>query len=157
MNRLLRIYDISPFETRRDVLSGFRVYSNILMSERSTLTNFAIRSAKKLMVEPSATVGQGPHSAATHDVSCTPHSFGILVHAMLVGLAQHIASRILLDAGTIQIRPCAKHLPLGVRGVRLPQMGSVLHRRSVLYRTCTSVERRSSALRQLPLFLCQRV
>ena len=81
-----------PFETRRDVLSGFRVYSNILMSERSTLTDFAIRSAKNLMVEPSATVGQGLHSAAIHDVPSVPYSLGSVVHALLMGLAHHIAS-----------------------------------------------------------------
>ena len=57
------------------------------MSERSTLTDFAIRSAKKLMVEPSATMGQGLHSAAIHDVPSVS-----VVHALLVGLAHHIAS-----------------------------------------------------------------
>ena len=33
------------------MLSGFGVYSNILKSERSTLTDFMIGSVKKLMVD----------------------------------------------------------------------------------------------------------
>ena len=68
------------------------MHSNIPKSETSALIDFEIRSAKKLMVELSATVGQGLHSAAIHDVSCTPHIFDSVVHALLVGLAQHIAS-----------------------------------------------------------------
>ena len=77
MNRLLVqiIYTFMTFlhsrsfETcERDVLSGFRMHSNILKSERSILIDFAIRSAKKLMVEPSATVGLGLNSTASHDV-----------------------------------------------------------------------------------------
>ena len=70
-------------------------------------------------------------------------------------LAWNHASRILLVAGTVEIRPCEKHLSLGARGVSPPQMSSVLHRSRVLCLTCASVERRSSALRQLP-FLSSR-
>ena len=43
----------------KDVLSGFRVPSNILKSKASAPIDFTIRFAKKLMVEPSATVGLG--------------------------------------------------------------------------------------------------
>ena len=49
---------------KKDVLRGFRVHSNILKSEVSTLIDSTIRSAKKLMVEPSAILGLSLHSAA---------------------------------------------------------------------------------------------
>ena len=65
----LRIYDISPFETWRDVLCVSRVYSSIPESERSTSNDFMIRSAKKLMVEPSATMDLGIDSGAIQNVS----------------------------------------------------------------------------------------
>ena len=48
---LLAFLHSRPFEIWRDVLSVSRVYSNILKSERSTLTDSTIRSAKKLVVE----------------------------------------------------------------------------------------------------------
>ena len=60
-----------PFEIWRDVLSVSRVYSNLLKSE-TALIDFTIRSAKKLMVEPSATVDLGLHSDVIQDVSCMP-------------------------------------------------------------------------------------
>ena len=43
----------------RKVLSGLRVHSGIPKSEASALIDFATKCAKKLMVEPSATVGLG--------------------------------------------------------------------------------------------------
>ena len=51
------------------MLSVSRVHSNILKSERSTSTDFMIRSTKKLMVELSATVGLGLDSDVIQDVS----------------------------------------------------------------------------------------
>ena len=58
--------EVSPFleVCEKDVLSGFRVHSNILKSKASAPIDFAIRFAKKSMVEPSATVGMGLHSTA---------------------------------------------------------------------------------------------
>ena len=53
----------------RNVLSGFRVHSSVTKSEVSALIDLTTRSAKKLMVGPSATVGLGLNSAASHDVS----------------------------------------------------------------------------------------
>ena len=47
----------------------FRVHSSILKSEASALIDFTSRSAKKLMVEPSATVDLGHCSSAIFDVS----------------------------------------------------------------------------------------
>ena len=52
------------------MLSGFLVHSSIVKSEASALIDFMSRSAKKVMVEPSATVCLGLNSAALHDVSC---------------------------------------------------------------------------------------
>ena len=46
-----------------------RVHSSIPMSERSTSNDFMTRSAKKLMVEPSATMDLGIDSDVTQDVS----------------------------------------------------------------------------------------
>ena len=40
-----------------NVLSGFRVHSSISKSEASVLNDLMTKSAKKLMVEPPATVG----------------------------------------------------------------------------------------------------
>ena len=53
----------------KNVLSGFRVHSSITKSEASVLINLTIKSAKKLMFEPLATVGLDLCSAAVHDVS----------------------------------------------------------------------------------------
>ena len=46
-----------------------RVHSSIPKSERSTSNDFMIRSAKKLMVEPSATMDLGIDSDAIQNVS----------------------------------------------------------------------------------------
>ena len=51
------------------MLSGFRVHSSIAKSEASVLIDLMTKSAKKLMVEPPATVGLGLCSASIHDVS----------------------------------------------------------------------------------------
>ena len=52
----------------RNELSGFRAHPSIPKSETSVLTDLMTKSVKKLMVEPSATVGLGLCSYATHDV-----------------------------------------------------------------------------------------
>ena len=60
----------SPVEVCEiNVLSGFRVHSSIPKSEVSALIVVTPRFAKKVMVEPSATVGLGLTSDAIHDVS----------------------------------------------------------------------------------------
>ena len=55
---------------RKDcVLSAFRVYTSSPKSEASVLMDRTTKSAKKLMIEPPATVGLGLCSAATPGVS----------------------------------------------------------------------------------------
>ena len=58
--------EVSPLleVCEEDVISGFRVLSNIFKSETLALIDLTIRSAEKLMVEPSATVGLSLHSSA---------------------------------------------------------------------------------------------
>ena len=50
------------------------VHSSVLLTfEASVLINLAIKSARKLLFGPPATVGLCLCSAATHDVSCDSH------------------------------------------------------------------------------------
>ena len=65
----LGLHSFSIEACERNVLSGFRVHSSITKSEASALIDFTTRSAKKLMVEPSAIVGLGLNSDVIHDVS----------------------------------------------------------------------------------------
>ena len=60
MSEVLPFFEVCE----EDVISGFRVLSNILKSETLALIDLTIRSAQKLMVEPSATVGLSLHSSA---------------------------------------------------------------------------------------------
>jgi hypothetical protein len=66
---VLRGHPVEIEICERNVLSGFRVHSSIPKSEASVLIDLTIKSAKKLVVEPPATVGLGLCSAAIHDVS----------------------------------------------------------------------------------------
>ena len=66
---VLRAHPLEIEVCERNVLSGFRVHSSISKSEASVLIDLTIKSAKKLVVEPPATVVLGLCSAAIHDVS----------------------------------------------------------------------------------------
>ena len=53
--------------------AAVRVHSSITKSEASALSDLTTRSDKKLMVEPSTTMGLGLNSDASHDVSYDSH------------------------------------------------------------------------------------
>ena len=72
MNRLLVQINqalMTSLHSRHEETCSAQVHSSIPKSERSTSTDFMTRSAKKLMVEPSATMDLGIDSDVIQDVS----------------------------------------------------------------------------------------
>ena len=73
-------------------------------SEESVWIDLTIESARKLVVEPSTTVGLGLRSAAIHDISLSLHSDGVeRIKPWLVRPAKESACKSLTTAPTCSV------------------------------------------------------